>query len=234
MKTKISTLSNHTHALSVFWFFDMKKKNPGGLWSFNWLLGIRAAVGQRECDVEVEAVIGGQSGIIRGGRTGLKLPKEQPASDLALQEAYKPPASALLPPSQCIQRDFQLDSDKCFQSGEYPFRRADCSCVSASVEEKLRVFYFASSFRPLGAQQAELSVSGGFFFLLFKGEYFGASRFTDMEYTSSPKPQLSSRANAFSIAALMSSGKPSKDKETEENTIKPLGKDGKGPDWEIK
>uniref|UniRef100_A0A3B4Y6X8 T-box transcription factor TBX20 n=1 Tax=Seriola lalandi dorsalis TaxID=1841481 RepID=A0A3B4Y6X8_SERLL len=43
-----------------------------------------------------------------------------------------------------------------------------------------------------------------------------------MEYTSSPKPQLSSRANAFSIAALMSSGKPNKDKETEENTIKPL------------
>ncbi|KAM3873658.1 T-box transcription factor TBX20 isoform 2-T2 [Diretmus argenteus] len=42
-----------------------------------------------------------------------------------------------------------------------------------------------------------------------------------MEYTSSPKPQLSSRANAFSIAALMSSGKP-KDKATEENTIKPL------------
>lgn len=49
-----------------------------------------------------------------------------------------------------------------------------------------------------------------------------------MEYTSSPKPQLSSRANAFSIAALMSSGKPNKDKETEENTIKPLGKDRKG------
>lgn len=45
-----------------------------------------------------------------------------------------------------------------------------------------------------------------------------------MEYTSSPKPQLSSRANAFSIAALMSSGKPNKDKEAEENTIKPLGK----------
>ncbi|XP_067094727.1 T-box transcription factor TBX20 isoform X1 [Osmerus mordax] len=42
-----------------------------------------------------------------------------------------------------------------------------------------------------------------------------------MEYTTSPKPQLSSRANAFSIAALMSSGK-TKDKETEENTIKPL------------
>ncbi|XP_041104249.1 T-box transcription factor TBX20 isoform X1 [Polyodon spathula] len=42
-----------------------------------------------------------------------------------------------------------------------------------------------------------------------------------MEYSSSPKPQLSSRANAFSIAALMSSGK-TKDKETEENTIKPL------------
>lgn len=54
-----------------------------------------------------------------------------------------------------------------------------------------------------------------------------------MEYTSSPKPQLSSRANAFSIAALMSSGKPSKDKETEENTIKPLGKDGGGPGGEI-
>lgn len=47
---------------------------------------------------------------------------------------------------------------------------------------------------------------------------------TDMEYTSSPKPQLSSRANAFSIAALMSSGKSSKDKDTEESTIKPLGK----------
>uniref|UniRef100_A0A3P8ZVN3 T-box transcription factor TBX20 n=1 Tax=Esox lucius TaxID=8010 RepID=A0A3P8ZVN3_ESOLU len=41
-----------------------------------------------------------------------------------------------------------------------------------------------------------------------------------MEYTS-PKPQLSSRANAFSIAAIMSSGK-TKEKETEENTIKPL------------
>lgn len=47
-----------------------------------------------------------------------------------------------------------------------------------------------------------------------------------MEYTSSPKPQLSSRANAFSIAALMSSGK-SKDKESEESTIKPLGKSRK-------
>lgn len=44
-----------------------------------------------------------------------------------------------------------------------------------------------------------------------------------MEYTASPKPQLSSRANAFSIAALMSSGK-TKDKEAEENTIKPLGR----------
>lgn len=63
-----------------------------------------------------------------------------------------------------------------------------------------------------------------------------------MEYTSSPKPQLSSRANAFSIAALMSSGKPSKDKEAEENTIKPLGKDGdmmgtgwgQGTGWDIK
>uniref|UniRef100_A0A8C9VGI5 T-box transcription factor TBX20 n=1 Tax=Scleropages formosus TaxID=113540 RepID=A0A8C9VGI5_SCLFO len=42
-----------------------------------------------------------------------------------------------------------------------------------------------------------------------------------MEYTSSPKPQLSTRANAFSIAALMSNGK-AKDKSTEENTIKPL------------
>ncbi|XP_023663320.1 T-box transcription factor TBX20 isoform X2 [Paramormyrops kingsleyae] len=42
-----------------------------------------------------------------------------------------------------------------------------------------------------------------------------------MEYTSATKPQLSSRANAFSIAALMSSGK-TKDKDAEENTIKPL------------
>ncbi|XP_077576940.1 T-box transcription factor TBX20 isoform X2 [Stigmatopora nigra] len=50
-----------------------------------------------------------------------------------------------------------------------------------------------------------------------------------MEYGSSPKPQLSSRANAFSIAALMSSGKPSKDKDgpggpggPDGSTIKPL------------
>ncbi|XP_074844217.1 T-box transcription factor TBX20 isoform X5 [Carettochelys insculpta] len=42
-----------------------------------------------------------------------------------------------------------------------------------------------------------------------------------MEYTASPKPQLSSRANAFSIAALMSSGS-SKGKESAESTIKPL------------
>lgn len=61
------------------------------------------------------------------------------------------------------------------------------------------------------------------FFFLISRKYFGSSLSTDMEYTSSPKPQLSSRANAFSIAALMSSGKPSKDKEAEENTIKPLG-----------
>ncbi|KAG8139468.1 hypothetical protein E2320_002235, partial [Naja naja] len=42
-----------------------------------------------------------------------------------------------------------------------------------------------------------------------------------MEYTVSPKPQLSSRANAFSIAALMSSGNPKK-KKSPENTLKPL------------
>ncbi|XP_078395940.1 T-box transcription factor TBX20 isoform X2 [Cetorhinus maximus] len=41
-----------------------------------------------------------------------------------------------------------------------------------------------------------------------------------MEY-SNPKPQLSSRANAFSIAALISTGNP-KEKELQENTIKPL------------
>ncbi|XP_043544694.1 T-box transcription factor TBX20 isoform X2 [Chiloscyllium plagiosum] len=41
-----------------------------------------------------------------------------------------------------------------------------------------------------------------------------------MEY-STPKPQLSSRANAFSIAALISTGN-SKEKEIQENTIKPL------------
>lgn len=46
-----------------------------------------------------------------------------------------------------------------------------------------------------------------------------------MEYTPPPKPQLSSRANAFSIAALMSSGS-SKDKEAAESTIKPLGESG--------
>ncbi|MEQ2164846.1 T-box transcription factor tbx20 [Goodea atripinnis] len=60
-----------------------------------------------------------------------------------------------------------------------------------------------------------------FCFYLIRGEYFTFLH-TDMEYTSSPKPQLSTRANAFSIAALMSSGKSSKDKEAEENTIKPL------------
>lgn len=48
-----------------------------------------------------------------------------------------------------------------------------------------------------------------------------------MEYTPPPKPQLSSRANAFSIAALMSSGS-SKDKESPESTIKPLGEWGRG------
>lgn len=68
--------------------------------------------------------------------------------------------------------------------------------------------------------------SGGF--LQSSVEYFGPVPLclvpADMEYTSSPKPQLSSRANAFSIAALMSSGKSSKDKDTEESTIKPLGK----------
>lgn len=48
-----------------------------------------------------------------------------------------------------------------------------------------------------------------------------------MEYTPPPKPQLSSRANAFSIAALMSSGS-SKDKESPESTIKPLGELGMG------
>lgn len=48
-----------------------------------------------------------------------------------------------------------------------------------------------------------------------------------MEYTVSPKPQLSSRANAFSIAALMSSGNP-KEKESPENTLKPLGKSSFG------
>ncbi|NWY50687.1 TBX20 factor, partial [Chionis minor] len=48
-----------------------------------------------------------------------------------------------------------------------------------------------------------------------------------MEYTPPPKPQLSSRANAFSIAALMSSGS-SKDKESPESTIKPLGEWGWG------
>uniref|UniRef100_A0ACB8FVF8 T-box transcription factor tbx20 n=1 Tax=Sphaerodactylus townsendi TaxID=933632 RepID=A0ACB8FVF8_9SAUR len=42
-----------------------------------------------------------------------------------------------------------------------------------------------------------------------------------MEYTASPKPQLSSRANAFSIAALMASGS-SKAKGDPDDTIKPL------------
>lgn len=54
------------HTLSLFGFFGMKKKTLRAR-LFNWLLGIRAAVGQCECDVEAEAVIGGQTCIIRGG-----------------------------------------------------------------------------------------------------------------------------------------------------------------------
>ncbi|KAL8165609.1 UNVERIFIED_CONTAM: hypothetical protein K2H54_049179, partial [Gekko kuhli] len=51
-----------------------------------------------------------------------------------------------------------------------------------------------------------------------------------MEYGASPKPQLSSRANAFSIAALMSSGS-SKAKEGPHDTIKPLGPWNCGRSW---
>lgn len=57
------------------------------------------------------------------------------------------------------------------------------------------------------------------------GPWPGPRALQAMEFTASPKPQLSSRANAFSIAALMSSG-GSKEKEAAENTIKPLGESG--------
>ncbi|XP_062814262.1 T-box transcription factor TBX20 isoform X2 [Anolis carolinensis] len=44
-----------------------------------------------------------------------------------------------------------------------------------------------------------------------------------MEYTAaSPKPQLSSRANAFSIAALMSRGGPKEKEPAQDDTLKPL------------
>lgn len=79
-------------------------------------------MGQWECDVEAEAVIGGQTGIIRGG---LKLPKEQPASDLAPQDAHKPVDSVLLLPPTCIRRDSELGSDERFQSVQ--FERAGCA-----------------------------------------------------------------------------------------------------------
>lgn len=54
-----------------------------------------------------------------------------------------------------------------------------------------------------------------------------ATQGPSMEYNNT-KPQLSSRANAFSIAALMSTGN-SKDRELQENTIKPLGKSTLAP-----
>lgn len=73
-------------------------------------------MGQWECDVEAEAVIGGQTRIIRGG---LKLPKEQPASDLAPQDAHKPVDSVLLLPPTCIRRDSELGSDERFQSVQF-------------------------------------------------------------------------------------------------------------------
>lgn len=65
-------------------------------------------MGQCECDVEAEAVIGGQTGIIRGG---LKLHKDQPASYLATQDAHQPVDLVLLPPPTCVRQDSELGSD---------------------------------------------------------------------------------------------------------------------------
>lgn len=136
---------------------------------FNWLPGSRVAVGQWDCDVETEAAIGGQTGIIRGGWAGVKRPKEQPASDLALQDAHKSVESALLRLlSPCIQQDSQLGSDKRFRSDKF------YSWVFAqkgrnrgeTLRISLHIFlYVAGSWK-----QAELSLSGDFF-SLFKGEY---------------------------------------------------------------
>ena len=82
-----------------------------------------------------------------------------------------------------------------------------------------QLFFFLLDIGP-GSSQTKSAYKFGLVLWVFRNEL--VPLVPTMEYTSSPKPQLSSRANAFSIAALMSSGKP-KDKEEEESTIKPLG-----------
>ena len=170
--------------------------------------------------METDAVIGGRPGIIRGGCLGLKLPKEQ-----RLQIRHRRTElvdSEPLPPPCSRQLDSQPGSNKCFQSGEYLCEKS----VRKERGQIVRNFPFFLSWSEK-AGGVKLFLEDFFIYFSFKGEYFGHRFITDMEYTSSPKPQLSSRANAFSIAALMSSGKPNKDKETEENTIKPLGEHGR-------
>lgn len=100
-------------------------------------------------------MIGGQTGIIRGG---LELPREQAASDLAPQDAHKPPESVLLLPPTCVRQDSELGSDE-------RVRRAESSlCAKSETEDELRVF---SRFPdPLGHNSRRSSEN------LFKGEYF--------------------------------------------------------------
>lgn len=170
--TRVQTVIKISHqpsptTLSLYMGSLAWKGNPVRV--FNWLPGSRVAVGQWDCDVETEAAIGGQTGIIRGGWAGVKRPIEQPASDLALQDAHKSVESALLRLlSPCIQQDSQLGSDKRFRSDKF------YSWVFAqkgrnrgeTLRISLHIFlYVAGSWK-----QAELSLSGDFF-SLFKGEY---------------------------------------------------------------
>ncbi|TTR68479.1 T-box transcription factor TBX20 [Bagarius yarrelli] len=76
---------------------------------------------------------------------------------------------------------------------------------NSRVEEETRVNHSKPPTRPLQEMVQELVSFGG----------------DMMEFSPCPKPQLSSRANAFSIAALISTS-TAKEKESEENTIKPL------------
>lgn len=143
-------LSDHTLRILVP-LNKIKKLTASG--HFNWLLGIGAALGPRECDVEVEAVIGGQSGIIRGGRTGLKLPKEQPASDLPLKDAHQP-SDFTMHPGRLPARQWQV----------FPVQWVSVQRSSLCVKPGRNCAYRRRLLPPpLGAEQADFSVSGGFF-----------------------------------------------------------------------
>lgn len=104
------------------------------LLSFNWLLGIGAAAGP----VGVWRGNGGsdwrQSGIIRGGRSGLKLPKEQPAS-----QTSNPP-DCTMSPTKVSARQWQVFPEVSRRDG----------CAS-EWGESVRI-WLVFSFPPLGAE----------------------------------------------------------------------------------